>query len=237
MKEAKGRFTFPPGPKQEGPQGGGGLAQVEPRVVQERVGVGLRCRHPVGRDEGVTQRREARVGRVGVPSVLIRHRGAPHDGPGVLGGGHAVLKPGGGGGTGPRRLAPQPHDVPQLSPPGRRGPLARQGEARIPLRQRGPVPDANGSRGRGAPTGAKRTSGRRTPRAKRPDARRRDGRDQEEEMPQLQGVDAGEERRHPAAGPRRGRKKKALSDTSLLSKAQARSSPPPAFPSPSRVAG
>lgn len=56
-------------------------------------------------------------------------------------------------------------------------------------------------------------------------------------MPQLQGVDAGEERRHPAAGPRRGRKKKALSDTSLLSKAQARSSPPPAFPSPSRVAG
>lgn len=57
-----GVHTFPPGPEQEGPQGGRGLAQVEPRVVQERVGVGLRRRHPVRRDEGVSQRREARVG-------------------------------------------------------------------------------------------------------------------------------------------------------------------------------
>lgn len=202
VKEGKGRFTFPPGPKQEGPQGGRGLTQVEPRVVQERVGVGLRCCHAVWRDEGVTQRWEAWVGRVGIPSILIRHRGAPDDGPGVLGGGHAVLEPGGGGRASPRRLAPQPHHVPQLRPPGCRGPLARQGQARIPLlRQRGPVPDADGPRGRGAPTGAKGPSGCWAPRAKRPDAgRRRDGRDQEEEMPKLQGVDAGEERRHPAAG-------------------------------------
>lgn len=62
VKEAKGRFTFPPGPKQEGPQGGRGLAQVEPGVVQERVGVGLRRGHAVRRDKGVTQRWEAGVG-------------------------------------------------------------------------------------------------------------------------------------------------------------------------------
>lgn len=47
VKEAKSRFTFSSGPKQEGPQGGWGLTQVEPRIVQERVGVGLCCRHPV----------------------------------------------------------------------------------------------------------------------------------------------------------------------------------------------
>lgn len=38
--------TFTPGPKQEGPQGGWGLTEVEPRVVQQRVGVGLCRRHP-----------------------------------------------------------------------------------------------------------------------------------------------------------------------------------------------
>ena len=38
--------TFTPGPKQEGPQGGRGLTEVEPRIVQQRVRVGLRRRHP-----------------------------------------------------------------------------------------------------------------------------------------------------------------------------------------------
>lgn len=62
VKEAECRFTFPPGPEQEGPQGGWGLTQVEPRVVQERVRVGLRRRHAVRRDKGVSQRWEAWVG-------------------------------------------------------------------------------------------------------------------------------------------------------------------------------
>lgn len=41
-----GVHSFTPGPKQEGPQGGRGLTEVEPRIVQQRVRVGLRRRHP-----------------------------------------------------------------------------------------------------------------------------------------------------------------------------------------------